>query len=262
MRIVILSDVHSNLVALEAVLRDAEAQGPVDGVWCLGDTVGYGPQPNECVSRLRDCGALMVAGNHDRAATGAMGVEDFNADAAAAALWTRERLDEDARVHLDSLPEVAYAGGEELYPILKDGASGADFTLVHGTLRWPVWEYLYSFEAAAAHLERQETPFGLVGHTHVPMVVVEGPEFEHGCDMYRLDDGATVELDRARRVVINPGSAGQPRDGDPRSAYAVYDSDLATVTQRRVEYDVAATQKLMEPAGLPRWLIERLATGR
>jgi len=283
MRIAIISDVHANLAALEAVLRHAEAGGPIDAVWCLGDTVGYGPQPSQCVVRLREAGATAVAGNHDRAATGKMGVEDFNADAATAALWTRDHLEEDAAAYLDALPEVAYAspsqgrslkaappetglnaraGGGEHDPSLKARASGEEFTLVHGTLRWPIWEYLYSYEAARAHLERQETPFSLVGHTHVPMLGAEGAEFEHGCEMYYLDDGGSVPLPDDRKIVLNPGGVGQPRDGDPRAAYALYDTEARTVTVHRVEYDIPATQALMEAAGLPRQLIDRLSVGR
>jgi len=287
MRIVIVSDVHANLAALEAVLRHAEAPGPIDGIWCLGDTVGYGPQPSQCVARLRELGATLVAGNHDRAATGKMGTEEFNPDAATAALWTRDHLEDAAAAYLDSLPEVAYAspaqgrslkaappekgrsagleteaGGRGHDPSLKAGASGAEFTLVHGTLRWPLWEYLYSYEAAQAHLERQETPFSLVGHTHVPMLVAEGEEFEHGCEMYYLEDGQSVPLPDDRKIVLNPGGVGQPRDGDPRAAYAIYDTDARTVTVHRVEYDIGATQALMETAGLPRRLIDRLTVGR
>ena len=248
MRIAIVSDVHANLAALEAVLRHAEADGPIDGVWCLGDTVGYGPQPSQCVARLREAGAVAVAGNHDRAATGKMGTEEFNPDAATAALWTRDHLAEDAAAHLDGLPEVARPSEE--------------FTLVHGTLRWPLWEYLSSYEAARAHLERQETPFSLVGHTHVPMLVGEGAEFEHGCEMDYLEDGQSVPLTEERRLVVNAGGVGQPRDGDPRAAYALFDAEARKVTIHRVEYDIKATQALMEAAGLPRRLIDRLSVGR
>ncbi|MCH7523255.1 MAG: metallophosphoesterase family protein, partial [Chloroflexi bacterium] len=179
MRIAIISDVHANLAALEAVLRHAEAQGATDGLWCLGDTVGYGPQPSECISRLRDAGAKLVAGNHDRAATGKIETEEFNPDAAKAALWTRDQIAEDAAAYLDALPEVTHATpGREAPP------AEAEFTLVHGSLRWPIWEYLYSYEAATAHLERQQTPFSLVGHTHVPMLIREGEDYPHGCEMY------------------------------------------------------------------------------
>ena len=248
MRIAIVSDVHANLAALEAVLRHAEAASPIDGIWCLGDSVGYGPKPSQCVARLRKAGATLVAGNHDRAATGQMGVEEFNADAATAAIWTRDHLEEDAAAYLDALPEVA--------------RPSAEFTLVHGTLRRPIWEYLYSYEAARAHLELQETPFSLVGHTHVPMLVAEGAEYEHGCEMYHLEHGSSVALTEERKLVLNPGAIGQPRDGDPRAAYALYDAEARTVSVQRVEYDIAATQALMEAAGLPRRLIDRLSVGR
>jgi len=261
MRIAIIADVHANLVALEAVLRHAEAQGATDDLWCLGDIVGYGPQPVECVARLRELAAVTVAGNHDRAGTEMMDTEEFNPDAAEAALWTRAQLPKGDAAFLDALPEVAYVSpGQD--PSLKAGASGAGFTLVHGTLREPIWEYLQSHEAALAHLERQETPFSLVGHTHVPMLVVQGQEFPHGCEIYYLEDGSRLRLSRERKLVINPGGVGQPRDGDPRAAYAVYDTESATVTLHRLEYDIAATQKLMEAAGLPRWLVQRLAVGR
>lgn len=247
MRIVIISDAHGNLAALESVLRHAEADGAIDALWCLGDAVGYGPQPGECVARLRELGTLMVAGNHDRAGTGKTGTEEFNPDAAAAARWTMDRLGAEERSYLDTLPEVLVQG---------------EFTLVHGTLRWPIWEYLTSQEAALAHLERQETPFSLVGHTHIPALIVEQPQLPQGCELSYLEDGARVELSRQRRLVINPGSVGQPRDGEPRAAYAVLDTESNTVTLHRVEYDIEATQRLMEEAHLPRHLIQRLTLGR
>jgi len=249
MRTLIVSDVHANLIALEAVLRDAERDVPIDEVWSLGDCVGYGPQPGECIARLKGVEAAMVAGNHERAATGAISTEDFNPDAAAAAQWTKARLTQDERTFLDSLSEVI-------------GPVSDDFTLVHGTLRWPIWEYLYDFETALGHLALQESPFGLVGHTHVPMLVVEDRTSFEGCQLFRLADGEKIDLDPNVRMVINPGSVGQPRDGDPRASYAIYDSDSPSITLHRVEYDIAATQKLMAEANLPRWLIERLSTGR
>jgi predicted phosphodiesterase len=254
MRILIVSDIHANLAALEEVLQDAERRGPIDGVWSLGDCVGYGPQPGVCVARLREMAAVMVAGNHERACSGAMSTAEFNADAAAAAEWTKEQLSADEKEFLDSLPEVTRQN-------CRDGASDAEFTLVHGTLRWPVWEYLYTPETALAHLALQETPFGLVGHTHVPMIVTEDEALPEGCELRRLLDGEVVQLAGPDRLVINPGSVGQPRDGDPRASYALYDSTEWTVTLHRVEYAFNETQKLMSEAGLPRWLIERLAQG-
>ena len=247
MRIAVVSDIHGNLSALEAVLRDAESGGPIDAVWCLGDTVGYGPQPAECIARLREMGAVWVAGNHERAATGAMSTEYFNPDAAQATLWTRQQLNEEECAALDALPEVMTEG---------------EFTLVHGTLRDPVWEYLYSEEVALAHLALQETPFGLVGHTHVPMAVYQHPDWTQECDLYQLRHGEAVRLAERGKMVLNAGSVGQPRDHDPRASYALYDTEAGELFFARVEYDVNATQKLMKEAGLPRWLIERLSQGR
>jgi predicted phosphodiesterase len=256
MRILIVSDIHANLVALDCVLMDAERGGAIDGVWSLGDCVGYGPRPGECVARLRGLGAAMVSGNHEQAATGKMGTEDFNPDAAAAAEWTKARLSGDEKAFLDSLDEVIRTEIDDA------GQSDGGFTLVHGTLRWPVWEYMLSPDVALAHLALQETRFGLVGHTHVPMVVVEDETAPDGCRMYRLDDGDVIALGSGRRIVVNPGSVGQPRDGDRRASYAVYDSDGNSITLHRVEYEIAETQKLMAEEGLPLWLIQRLEVGR
>ncbi len=247
MRIAILSDIHANLVALDAVLRHATDSVVLDGVWCLGDTVGYGPQPTACIERLNEVGAVWVAGNHERAATGAIGTEDFNPDAAAAAEWTKATLPDDQKSALDALPEV----------LVQDS-----FTMVHGTLRWPIWEYLYSREAALAHLQLQETPFGLVGHTHVPMLVEQAEGSGNNCELYRLSDGAEVKLPEGGKIVLNPGSVGQPRDGDPRAAYAIYDTEGRVITLHRAAYEISATQKLMKEARLPRWLIDRLQLGR
>jgi len=256
MRVLIVSDIHANLAALDEVLRDARRSGPLDAVWNLGDCVGYGPQPGACIARLREMDAVWVAGNHERAATGQISTADFNPDAATAAEWTRKQLSDGDKSYLESLPEVARqdAAGKR--------AKNAEFTLVHGTLREPIWEYLYSHEAATGHLELQQTPFGLVGHTHVPLVVVEDEFMPNGCELVRLTDGETVNLARPGRLVINPGSVGQPRDGDSRASYAIYDSDEATITLHRVAYAINETQKLMAKAKLPKWLIERLAKGR
>jgi predicted phosphodiesterase len=254
-RIAIVSDIHANLAALEAVLSHAEQRGALDGVWVLGDTVGYGPQPGACIARLRQLGAFAVAGNHDRAATGMMSTDDFNPLAAEAALWTRERLTVEEAAYLDGLPEVAQAPAGA-------GANDSDFTLVHGSLRWPLWEYIHSPEVAAAHLRLQRTPFSFFGHTHIPAVIVEGGAHPEGCDLRFLSDGEVVRLDSRTKLALNPGGVGQPRDGDPRTAYAVYDDGAATITAYRLEYDIAATQRLMEEAGLPRPLVVRLSLGR
>jgi diadenosine tetraphosphatase ApaH/serine/threonine PP2A family protein phosphatase len=246
MRALIVSDIHANLVALDAVLEHAESGGPIDAVWNAGDAVGYGPQPSECIARLRELGALWVAGNHERAATGAIDTSEFNTTAAAAAEWTVARLSDEEKSYLDDLPETLTEG---------------NFVLVHGTLRHPIWEYLYDSESAGAHISLMQVQFSIVGHTHVPMkAVLEDGQAE--CSLVRLKDGARISLDGVGKVVLNPGSVGQPRDGDPRASYGVYDSDEDIFTIHRVDYDIKATQALMLEAGLPAWLYERLEIGR
>ena len=243
MRIAILADIHANLPAFEAVLRHAEDGGRLDALWCLGDTVGYGPHPNECIALLRRYEQRVVAGNHDLAACGRMETEEFNEAAAEAARWTDGQLTDGSRSYLQELEMVVIEG---------------DFTLVHGSLRWPEWEYLLSGEQAQAHFELQSTPNGLVGHSHLPFVCREeaGPP-----RLTPFGDGEAVDLG-AERLILNPGGVGQPRDGDPRAGYALYDSDAASVSFHRVEYDIVATQQAMEAAGLPRSLSERLSYGR
>ena len=244
MRVAIVSDIHANLAAFEAVLAHAGPAGAIDALWCLGDTVGYGPQPNECTALLRGFEQRTVAGNHDLAACGRMGTDEFNAAAAAAARWTAEQLAEAERSFLEELP-----------PVLCEG----EFTLVHGSLRWPEWEYLLSGEQAQAHFELQGTPYGLVGHSHLPFVCNEGVDAPPS--LRPAIDGERVELAEGR-LILNPGSVGQPRDGDPRASYVVYDTDTRVATFCRVEYDIEATQRAMDAAGLPRWLSERLSEGR
>lgn len=244
MRIAIVSDVHSNLAGLRAVLRDAEAGGAIDAVWCLGDIVGYAAEPSETIAALREWPLTAVAGNHDLAAARLMGVEDFNPVAAAAALWTAGQLSESERAFLLDLP-----------PTLVSGR----FTLVHGSLSDPVWEYLLDTEQAAAHFALQATPYSLIGHSHLLFRVEERTDGTPA--FHRADDGTTIRLGDTR-LIINPGSAGQPRDGDPRVSYVLYDEAAATMTWHRVVYDIAATQTAIRTAGLPPFLADRLATGR
>ena len=163
---------------------------------------------------------------------------------ARAAAWTGEHLSAEHNQYLSSLPFVLVEG---------------DFTLVHGSLRWPAWEYLVSADAAEEHFRLQETPYGLVGHSHVPFVAVE----REGSSpvMVPLRDGDVVELGEGR-LIVNPGGVGQPRDGDPRASYAVYDSEARTLTLHRVEYELETAQRKIREAGLPSYLAERLAYGR
>ena len=242
MRALVVSDIHSNLEALEAVLDDAVVRGGFDVVWCLGDTVGYGPDPGPCLERLRGFELVAVAGNHDYAAVGKFDPDEFNGAARAAILWTADQLGPYEVEWLTALPTVAQQ---------------TPFTLVHGTLREPVIEYLLDREAAIATLLRMTTTYCLVGHSHYPFVCQENggaPVFVEFPELQPLSLGA-------ERWIVNPGSVGQPRDRDPRPSYAVFDSDIGTIERRRVEYDIATTQRKMHAAGLPPYLAERLETG-
>lgn len=242
MRFAILADIHSNLEAFESVLGDADSRGGFDKIWCLGDVVGYGPDPNECIKRLRQFEHVCIAGNHDWAAIGKMDTSDFNPVAAAAANWTAEQLTAEDREYLLSLPVI----------LCED-----DFTLAHGSPREPIWEYLLSTEAAQDNFAYFETAYCLVGHSHIPLI------FELVDDKaVFIDFGETSLALEHKRMIINPGGVGQPRDGDPRASYAIYDSDAQTVSHYRVEYDVPATQKKMAERGLPTPLILRLSVGR
>ena len=242
-RVAVLSDIHSNLEALSAVLDDAGGRARIDQVWCLGDMVGYGPDPTACLDLLLSMEHVMVAGNHDLAAVGKLSLAEFNPYAAAACRWTADRLTPEHRRMLAALPVR-----EERGP----------FTLVHGSPRNPAWEYVTTVGSAQACLEHVETQCCLVGHTHLPMVfrLTEG-----GMAGEWARPGQMVSLS-GERLVLNPGGVGQPRDGDPRSCYAVYDTDDATVEFRRVAYDIVATQRKMRQAGLPEYLADRLTYGR
>ena len=243
MRALIISDVHSNLEALKRVIEDAEYRGGFDMVWCLGDVVGYGPDPGPCIELLREHDLLCVAGNHDYVAVGKLGVEAFNSYAAQAALWTRTQLGSDHVRFLEGLAKV------ERFQ---------DFTLVHGSLREPIWEYLVSRYVALDTFSRMDTPYCLVGHSHLPFICEEGGG---SAAFGPLVEGEAVGLGRGR-VILNPGSVGQPRDGDPRPSYLLYDSDEGSVTRHRADYDVSITQERMRRVGLPQYLIGRLSHGR
>lgn len=239
MRIAVLSDIHANLPALDAVLADA---GPVDAVWHLGDVVGYGPDPDGVVSRLRDIGAIGVRGNHDVAACGGREIEWFNPEARRAMEWTRAAISPATLDWLRALPERRTEGAAEL---------------VHGSHRDPLWEYVTSERAAAESLAATRAQVGLHGHTHLPVAFLA----EDGSTIARRPrPGSSLELG-GRRALVNPGSVGQPRDGDPDASYLVWEPDEDRLTWRRVAYDIAAVQHAMRAAGLPAPLIARLAVG-
>ncbi len=243
MRVAVLSDIHSNLTALDAVLGSL---GTVDAVWQLGDIVGYGPEPDGVVRRLRDVGAVGVKGNHDVAASGRMTLEAFNPDARAAAEWTRARIGGPTRAYLEALPEM-------LVP------DDSDFTLVHGSPRDPISEYLDSPWAAEESLAVIDTPHCLVGHTHVPVVFRQ--QVRGGMAVMVVAQESLLQLDD-RRVVLNPGSVGQPRDGNPLASYMIIDTEAGHATWRRAAYDIEATQAAMLAAGLPQRLARRLSFGQ
>jgi predicted phosphodiesterase len=243
MRILIVSDIHANLIALERVIAHA---GPFDRVWCLGDVVGYGPEPNACIEKLRSFDLLCLAGNHDWAVLDKLDLEEFNPDARRAAIWTREQLSVRNLDWLHALPERVPTQLEK-------------FTLIHGSPRYPIWEYVLTPAVARLNFDHFDTPICLVGHTHVP-VVYRYFANERRATAEPLIENAPLAIANGR-MMINPGSVGQPRDGDPRSAYAMLDTDAQTLTPYRVEYDIAATQKKMEQAQLPPRLIARLSYG-
>jgi predicted phosphodiesterase len=241
-RIAVISDIHANLRALERVLQSISEAG-IETVWSLGDTVGYGPRPNECCVVVEDRAELCLAGNHDLLALGKAVLEnDFNPDAAAAGYWTRSVLDERSRRFLGRLePQAAMAGVE----------------LFHGSARDPVWEYVLSGEAALATLELTDSPLVLVGHSHVPLAISLADATLSGG---HAPEGTEAELERGRWL-LNPGSVGQPRDGDPRGAWLELDTAQGRAAFRREAYDVEATQAEILDAGLPHSLAARLSQG-
>lgn len=239
MRIAVVSDVHANLPALDAVLAHA---GSVDAVWHLGDIVGYGPDPDGVVDRLRAIGAVGVCGNHDRAACGGIGLEQFNPDPRTAMEWTRRMI---------SAATIEWLG------VLPERRSLGDFTLVHGSAVDPTWEYVTSPSEARDSLAATATAHGLSGHTHVPAA------FEaRGGQVVRRDvaPGVSLGLD-GERLLLNPGSVGQPRDRDPRASYLLLDLAAHTATWNRVPYDIEAVRDHMRAVGLPDRLIDRLPRG-
>jgi predicted phosphodiesterase len=243
MRYLVLSDIHGNLAALDAVLEDAPAGLPI---WCLGDVVGYGPNPNECIERLQEHEHECVVGNHDWAVMGKVDVEDFNLDAKQSVQWTQDQLSVASLNYLEKLA-LQHANGE--------------FTLVHGSPRDPIWEYLFRPTTARASFDELETAHALVGHTHVPckftLFVQNGVQ---RCEMDRLIEGTPQPLGEGR-LIINPGSVGQPRDGDIRASYLILDTEACTYEHHRVYYDVKQTQERMDKAKLPDRNITRLSYG-
>jgi predicted phosphodiesterase len=241
MRILVLSDIHANLTALEAVLADA---GAVDATWCLGDVIGYGPDPNECVARLRMLPDLVcLLGNHDSAALSRIPIETFNQDARRSIEWMQNVLTTESYTFMARLPER----------VVVDKA-----TLVHGSPRNPVWEYILDLHNATQNMEHFDTQFCMVGHTHLPIAYVSvngGRELRWTVP----PEGECIEL--PSRAILNPGSVGQPRDHDPRSSYAIFYPEKNGWKIHRVEYDIRSVQKRIRAADLPMRHALRLIEG-
>ena len=240
MRVAVISDVHANYHALQTVLAEIDSVG-VDAIWCLGDTVGYGPSPNECCAVVEQRAELTLLGNHDLVVLGELSVSDFNDEAAAAALWTAEVLEPRAREFLRGLKPLAELAGVALF---------------HASARDPIWEYVLSEEAAQATLQLAKAPLVLVGHSHVALALTLDDERVLGGQA-----PAGTELTLDGRWLLNPGSVGQPRDGDPRAAWLLLDLAKRFAEFHRVQYPIKQTQAEMYEQSLPRSLALRLGTG-
>jgi predicted phosphodiesterase len=241
MRILIISDIHANLTALETVIADA---GLIDGAWCLGDLVGYGPDPNECVNRIQELPNLVcILGNHDAAALKQIDAGSFNPEARHAINWTQSMLTDASVDFLTSLPERTTMD---------------HVTLVHGSPRQPVWEYLLDTQNATRSFEFFESAYCFVGHTHLPILYYLG-ENHRLARLIIPEPNSRLAL--SPRAILNPGSVGQPRDRDPRAAYAIFDPDELTWEYHRIAYDVGSVQERMRISQLPERHIQRLAAG-
>jgi predicted phosphodiesterase len=241
-KVLVISDVHANITALEAVLADA---GNVDEVWCLGDIAGYGPDPNECLERIQALPQLTcMMGNHDIAAIGDMALEVFNSDAKKALLWQREKLTVGNREFLTTFLKVPKVCG--------------DVTLAHGSPRDPIWEYIMNTLVARINLDFFKTSWCLVGHSHFQALFQYQAEKD---EMSIKVPGPGESYELKERAILNPGSVGQPRDRDPRAAYAILNPEAVTWEPRRVQYDIKSVQKRILDADLPPRHAERLAGG-
>jgi len=240
-RILVLSDIHANLTALTAVLRQA---GSFHETWCLGDLVGYGPDPNECIDLIRSLpGLSCVLGNHDAAAIGQINLETFNYDARKSIRWLRETLTPASIEYIKKLPEK----------VVVDKV-----TLVHGSPRNPVWEYLLDIYTASENFEYFDTQLCMAGHTHIPLAYLVS---EDGKTIDWALPGVGESLRLTSRAILNPGSVGQPRDHDVRACYAIFYPEENIWELNRVEYDINAVQVRIQNAGLPSRHAIRISEG-
>ncbi len=243
MKIALLSDVHGNEPAFRAVLADIEREG-VDETWCLGDLVGYGARPDECVALASERCHRCLVGNHDLVVLGSIEIDAFSHNAAAAAEWTRRHLGQEAREFMAMLAPTDTTGPVELF---------------HGSPRDPVWEYVLSTVQADAGMSTMAGRIGAVGHSHVALAFSRHDG--EGTAGRPTPGGTEADLSNGEWL-INPGGVGQPRDGDPRAAWMLLDSDRWTASWRRVEYPIDEAARAIEAAGLPRVLSERLYFGQ
>jgi diadenosine tetraphosphatase ApaH/serine/threonine PP2A family protein phosphatase len=246
LRVAALSDIHANRPALDAVL-EAVGETGVEEIWCLGDLVGYGAEPDGCTEIVRERCAVSLCGNHDLAVLGEIDVTTFSETAAVAVRWTREVASEET---------IAFLRG------LSPQGSRAEIGLFHASPRDPIWEYVLSLDQAEAGLDTMEERIGLIGHSHVALFftrpAAKRPTYAQGA---QAGDGAALEM-ATGRWLLNPGSVGQPRDGDPRAAWLELDTETAAARYHRVPYDVDAAAGAILDAGLPRSLADRLRIGR
>ncbi len=242
MRCLVISDIHANFVALQGVLEDAQ---PFDEIWCIGDVVGYGPKPNECIERLRDFPLKCIAGNHDWGAIGRADLLVFHDDARQILYWTQEQLTPENLTFLSSLSTLLTHEG---------------YWLAHGSPRDPIWEYSIDAWTALQNFLKFDFQIAFVGHTHIP-VTFEWLEDSQQVKILLPDLDQVMPLE-GRRLIINPGSVGQPRDGDPRASYGILDTEAQTWEARRLPYPVEETQQQMRDVDLPQRMIDRLLLGR
>ncbi|HOE34268.1 MAG: metallophosphoesterase family protein [Chloroflexi bacterium] len=240
MRTLVISDVHSNADALKAVIADA---GSFERVWCLGDVVGYGPDPNECIQILKDLPEMVcILGNHDAAVMGFIELEAFNHEASAAIRIQERLLNQESREFLELLDVLR----------IEDG-----ITLAHGSPRNPIWEYVMNARTAKENFLAFDSQVCLIGHSHIPVIFIDGNSGQPGIllpssgDMWRSE----------KRFLLNPGSVGQPRDRDPRASYVIWDDDEQIWSYHRVSYDFRPVQERILALGIPSRHAYRLAEG-
>lgn len=241
MRILIISDIHANLTALQTVLQTT---GEFDATWCLGDLIGYGPDPNECIEVVRNLPNLTcILGNHDAAALNIIDTKSFNMEARTSIEWTRSQLSKESTIFLESLPQKVEI---------------QDVTLTHGSPRYPIWEYLLDTQTATQNFKFFNTPYCFVGHSHLPVAFSLNKILPYAQLRVPNPDEKII---LKPRMILNPGSVGQPRDHNPQAAFAIYDTETQEWQYHRTPYDIKSVQLRMKRVNLPDRHIARLSAG-